>query len=102
MVKKDIVNNISENLGIDRDDVRVIIDSFMDELSVGISNGENIYLRGFGTFQLKTMKEKKGRDMVRGKQIIIPAHKKLYFNPGNRIVESIKELNENNKLDKHL
>lgn len=99
MVKKDIIDNISDDLGIDKDDIRIIVDSFMQQVSKGIASGENIYLRGFGTFKFKTMKEKKGRDMVRGKTVIIPEHKKLFFNAGSAIVESIKKLNESNKLD---
>lgn len=92
MIKKDIVRNISTNLGIDEDDIKVIVDNFMKEVSNGISNGENVYLRGFGTFLLKTMKSKVGQDMIRGEQIVIPEHKKLYFKAGKELQEKIKEL----------
>jgi|TARA_R110000796_G_scaffold154621_1_gene271314 DNA-binding protein HU-beta len=92
MVKKDIIRNISSNLGIDEEDIKVIVDSFMREVNEGIGQGENIYLRGFGTFSLKSMKSKIGQDMIRGEQIIIPAQKKLYFKAGKELQERIKKL----------
>ena len=92
MIKKDIVRNISKNLGIEEDDIRIIVHHFMKEISKGISSGESVYLRGFGTFALKTMKEKMGQDMMRGKQIVIPAHKKLSFKAGKELQQNIKDI----------
>ena len=52
MTKADIVSNISEQLGIDRADVQATVEKFMKEVIGSLENGENVYLRGFGSFSL--------------------------------------------------
>ena len=54
MTKADIVSNISNELGIDRADVQATVEKFMKEVKISLENGENVYLRGFGSFIIKT------------------------------------------------
>ena len=63
MTKADIVNNISEQLGIDKGDVQAIVEQFMNEVKGSLEQGENVYLRGFGSFIIKTRAEKTGRNI---------------------------------------
>ena len=58
MTKADIVSNISDQLGIDRADVQATVEKFMKEVKVSLEKGENVYLRGFGSFVIKTRAEK--------------------------------------------
>ncbi|MDC0001230.1 HU family DNA-binding protein, partial [Flavobacteriaceae bacterium] len=60
MTKADIVSNISDKLGIDRADVQATVEKFMKEVKVSLEKGENVYLRGFGSFIIKTRAEKTG------------------------------------------
>ena len=92
MIKKDIVNNISDKLGINADDVRVIVDSFMSEFEENISKGENIYLRGLGSFTFKETKPKKRFNISKGENEITPSKKVLSFKPSLEILKKIKEL----------
>jgi len=58
MTKADIVSNISDKLGIDKNDVQITIESFMSEVKSSLEKGENVYLRGFGSFIIKTRAKK--------------------------------------------
>ena len=58
MTKADIVSNISDQLGIDKIDVQATVEKFMHEIKDSLESGENVYLRGFGSFIIKTRAEK--------------------------------------------
>ena len=92
MVKKDIVKSISIKLGIDEDDIRIIINTFMDEVTRFISLGNNIYLRGFGTFYIKKIKSRRNFNIRADKNIVQPDKKKLVFKAGKKILEKVAEL----------
>jgi len=61
MTKAEIVSNISDQLGIDKGDVQATVEKFMEEVKGSLENGENVYLRGFGSFVIKT-RAKKNRE----------------------------------------
>ena len=54
MTKADLVNEIAINTGYDKRTITLIVENFIDEIKDCLTKGENIYLRGFGTFELKT------------------------------------------------
>lgn len=58
MTKADIVSRISEKLGIEKGDVQATVETFMEEVKTSLENGDNVYLRGFGSFIVKTRAEK--------------------------------------------
>ena len=90
MTKADIVSNISNELGIDRADVQATVEKFMQEVKVSLEKGENVYLRGFGSFIIKTRAEKTGRNISRNVAIKIPAHNIPAFKPAKIFVQGIK------------
>ena len=90
MTKADIVSNISNELGIDRADVQATDEKFMKEVKISLENGENVYLRGFGSFIIKTRAEKTGRNISRNVAIKIPAHNIPAFKPAKIFVQGIK------------
>ena len=53
MTKADIVSRISEKLGIEKGDVQATVESFMEEVKNSLESGDNVYLRGFGSFIIK-------------------------------------------------
>ena len=54
MTKADIVKNISDQTGMDKTDVQMIAEKFMDEIKSSLQNNNNVYLRGFGSCLLYT------------------------------------------------
>ena len=81
MTKADIVSNISDKLGVDRADVQATVEKFMKEVKISLEKGENVYLRGFGSFIIKTRAEKTGRNISKNTTIKIPAHNIPAFKP---------------------
>lgn len=90
MTKADIVSKISDRLGIEKGDVQATIESFMDEVKSSLENGDNVYLRGFGSFIIKTRAEKTGRNISKNTTIKIPAHNIPAFKPAKVFVEGVK------------
>ena len=74
MTKAEIVANISEKLGIEKVDVQLTVESLMKEIIDSLENGENVYLRGFGSFIVKKRAEKTARNIKKNTTIKIPAH----------------------------
>ena len=90
MTKADIVSNISDQLGIDKVDVQVTVEKFMLEIKNSLESGENVYLRGFGSFIIKTRAEKTGRNISKNVAVKIPAHNIPAFKPAKVFVSGVK------------
>lgn len=90
MTKADIVAKISEKLGLEKGDVQSTIETFMDEVKTSLESGDNVYLRGFGSFIIKTRAEKTGRNISKNTTIKIPAHNIPAFKPSKVFVEGVK------------
>lgn len=91
MTKADIVSKISDKLGMEKTDVQATVESFMSEVKGSLETGENVYLRGFGSFIVKTRAEKTGRNISKNTTIKIPAHNIPAFKPAKVFIESVKE-----------
>jgi len=90
MTKAEIVANISNKLGLEKNETQKVVEYFMDEVKGSLESGENVYLRGFGSFIVKKRAEKTGRNISKGTSIIIPAHYVPAFKPAKTFVESVK------------
>ena len=90
MTKADIVSKISEKSGIEKADVLAIVEAFMNEVKTALENGDNVYLRGFGSYIIKERAEKTGRNISKNTTIKIPAHNIPSFKPAKVFVEGVK------------
>ena len=91
MTKAEIVADIANKTGIEKVAVQAVVESFMESLKETMINGENVYLRGFGSFIIKERAEKTGRNISKNTTIIIPAHKIPAFKPAKSFVNQVKE-----------
>ena len=90
MTKAEIVANISNKLGIEKVDVQLTVESLMQEIIGSLENGENVYLRGFGSFIVKTRAEKTGRNISKNIAVKIPAHNIPAFKPAKIFAKAVK------------
>ncbi|MGB1971857.1 MAG: HU family DNA-binding protein [Flavobacteriaceae bacterium] len=90
MTKAEIVSNISDQLGIDKGDVQATVEKFMEEVKGSLEEGENVYLRGFGSFVIKTRAKKTGRNISKNTAVIIPAHNIPAFKPAKVFMNGVK------------
>jgi len=90
MTKAEIVSSISDKSGIEKADVLATVEAFMEEVKSSLEQGDNVYLRGFGSFIIKTRAEKTGRNISKNTTIKIPAHNIPSFKPAKVFVEGVK------------
>ena len=90
MTKADIVAKISDKIGIEKSDVQATVETFMEEVKNSLESGDNVYLRGFGSFIVKTRAEKKGRNISKNTTIKIPAHNIPAFKPAKVFTKAVK------------
>ena len=90
MTKAEIVSQITEKTGIEKVAVTAIVEEIMESIKANMANGENVYLRGFGTFHIVERKEKIGRNISKNTSVVIPAHKIPRFKPAKEFMGMIK------------
>ena len=90
MTKADIVGKIAEQTGMEKHDVQSTVEAFMRSIRDGLESGENVYLRGFGSFVVKTRAAKTVRNILAKQSIQIPAHNIPSFKPAKEFVENVK------------
>ncbi len=90
MTKAEIVTEITNKTGIEKVQVQKTVETFMDVVKSAMSKGENVYLRGFGSFIIKRRAEKTGRNISRNTTIVIPAHNIPSFKPAKIFLNKIK------------
>jgi len=90
MTKAEIVAGIANKTGIDKVAVQHTVEAFMEAVKDSLANGENVYLRGFGSFVVKKRAEKTGRNISKNTTIIIPAHNIPAFKPAKTFVSEVK------------
>jgi DNA-binding protein HU-beta len=93
MTKADIVVKIADKLGLERNDIQKTVESFMEEVKTSLEKDENVYLRGFGSFIVKTRAEKTGRNITKNTTLKIPAHNIPSFKPSKTFMIGVKENN---------
>lgn len=90
MTKADIINEIANSTGVEKNDVSKTVEAFMTSIKDTMAKGDNVYLRGFGSFVVKRRAEKTGRNISKNTTIIIPAHNIPSFKPAKVFVEQVK------------
>lgn len=91
MTKADIVNEIAKETGIDKLTVLKTVESFMESVKSSLAKGENVYLRGFGSFVVKKRAQKTARNISKNTTIIIPAHNIPSFKPAKTFVNDVRK-----------
>lgn len=91
MRKADLVAAIAEKTGVAKVDVLVTLESFFTEVKTSLSKGENVYIRGFGSFIIKKRAKKIGRHIKKNVAIEIPEHFIPAFKPAKVFVEQVKD-----------
>lgn len=92
MTKADIVNEIAKSTGIEKAAVLATVEAFMGSVKGSLSKGENVYLRGFGSFIVKKRAQKTARNISKNTTIIIPEHNIPSFKPAKTFMAEVSKL----------
>ena len=90
MTKAEIVSEIASKTGIDKREVLMVVESLMDTIKTTMTNGEEVFLRGFGSFIIKRRAEKTARNISKNTTMIVPAHSIPAFKPAKEFQEKVK------------
>jgi len=90
MTKADIVSKIAKSTGVDKSTTLSIVESFMDEVIASMTEGKNVYLRGFGSFVVKKRAAKAARDIQNETTILIPERYVPTFKPSQYFTERLR------------
>ncbi len=94
MRKADLISDISEKTGVPKVDVLVTLEAFFKEVKDALADGENVYIRGFGSFITKKRAKKIGRNIKKNVAIEIPEHYIPAFKPSKVFQEMVKSSDE--------
>ena len=99
MIKADLISKLAVKTGVERKVVSAVIETFMDTVKHTLENGDNVYLREFGTFAIKKKASKKARNIVKSSDgyvtttITVPAHVVPSFKPSKKFIHRVKKNN---------
>lgn len=93
ITKRDLVMELSDELGMTQRDVFNILQGVIDQVTTHLSNGDEVVLRNFGTFQVMETKAKVGRNPRHPeKEVTIPPRAVVKFRPGKEMKEKVAKL----------
>lgn len=90
MTKAEIVREIAEKTGVEKQVVLQVVEGMMESIRNSMINGEEVFLRRFGSFIIKRRAKKVARNISKNTTIVIPAHNIPAFKPAKSFLEKIK------------
>lgn len=90
MTKADIVSEIAKSTGVEKVQVQAIVEAFMESIKTSLTNKNNVYLRGFGSFIVKKRAKKVARNISKNTTITIPEHNIPAFKPAKSFSAKVK------------
>jgi len=89
MTKAELVQQIANNTGLEKAVVSKTVDAYMEHMKLAMIKGDNVFLRGFGSFVLKKRAAKKARNISKNTTMIIPAHFIPSFKPAKEFLTEV-------------
>ena len=91
MTKADIVARIAQQTGVEKAVAMPVVEAFMENGKDSMVAGDEVFLRGFGSFIIKKRAKKVARNISKNTTIVIPAHSVPAFKPAKTFLEAVKE-----------
>ena len=90
MTKADIVSEIAKSTGVEKVQVQAIVEAFMESIKTSLTQKNNVYLRGSGSFIVKKRAKKVARNISKNTTITIPEHNIPAFKPAKSFAAKVK------------
>lgn len=91
MTKQQLIEQISERTGLRRSEAKKAVEGAMQVISQALASGENVYLRGFGTFAVRNVGERKARIVATGVECVVPAHRTVKFKVSEELKNALNK-----------
>ena len=90
MTKAELVDKIAEKKqGLTRKDVEAVVNTVLDSIKDALASGDKIEIRGFGSFKIRSRKQREGRNPKTGSPVSVPAKKVPFFKAGKELKELV-------------
>lgn len=93
MTKFELITSISRKTGLEKKEAQTIVESFFEVIKDAVSQKKTIYLRGFGSFHPQLRLQKKARNIIKNKTVLVEPYYRPKFKPSKFFVEKIKTAN---------
>lgn len=91
MIKADLINKLAKDMDITKQEAEKGVNIFFNTLKEAIKKGEEIELRGFGSFRIRKRGSRSGRNPRTGEPVKVPSKKVIYFKPSKILKQSINK-----------
>ncbi len=91
MTKKEFVSALSEKTGLSKKDAEVFVNAFIDTITEELASGGSVNLTGFGSFEVRSRKEKTCINPQTKEKMLVPATKSPAFKPGKALKDEISK-----------
>ncbi len=89
MLKKELVNEVSTELSIHKQDVTSALDIMLDTMEKALKEERRIELRGFGSFAVRKRKARSTKNPKTGTIMNIPERKTIHFTMSKSLKEAL-------------
>lgn len=89
LTKPELINVVAEKTGMKKKDADIAVNAVLNSITETLNKGKQVSLVGFGTFDVRTRRERIGRNPRTGEQITIPASRRCVFRPGRKLREAV-------------
>lgn len=90
MTKAEIAKEVARQTGIDSKTVMTVIEAYMAGIKQNLSEGNEVFMRGFGSFILKKRAQKTARNITKNTTVIVPEHNIPFFKPSPEFKDAVK------------
>ena len=91
LTKADLSEKLHEELGLNKREVKDIVELFFDEIRIALESGNQVKISGFGNFDLRDKSERPGRNPKTGEEIPISARRVVTFRPGQKLKQRVEQ-----------
>ena len=91
MTKAELVSQVARSTGYDKTTILNELEAAMENIKKDVAAGENVYLRGFGSFITRVRAEKVARNITKNTSIVVPEHKIPAFKPAREFSAEVRK-----------
>lgn len=90
LTKAELAEVLFDKYGVSKQDAKVLVEDFFEEIRIALEKGEQVKLSGFGNFELRTKSQRPGRNPKTGEEIPISARRVVTFKPGQKFKSRVE------------
>lgn len=89
MTKKELIKEVASHTGLSTNDAALAVNQTLESITSTMASGQQVVLRGFGNFKVVNRKSHKGRNLLTGDMVTIPAKNVVKFIPSKNLNEKV-------------